>query len=75
MREVITELKKYSLPIPTVLHNVDGPNISPSGIVNIAPRAGQIPISFTSEPNYEALAFPKDFSLGKTTLLTKEKFQ
>lgn len=52
MREVITELKKYSLPIPTVLQNVDGPNISPSGIVNIAPRAGQIPISFTSEPNY-----------------------
>ena len=35
---------------------------SPSEIVNIAPGEGQIPVSFTSEPNWEALAFPKDYS-------------
>ena len=35
---------------------------SPNEIVNIAPGEGQIPVSFTSEPNSEALAFPKDYS-------------
>ena len=44
------ELKKSSLPFPTVMHNVDGPNILPCEIVNIAPREGQIPVSFTSDP-------------------------
>ena len=38
---------------------------SPSEIVNIAPGEGQIPVSFTSEPNWEGLAFPKDYSTGK----------
>ena len=38
-----------SLPFPTVMHNIDGPNISSSEIVNIAPREGQIPVSFTPE--------------------------
>ena len=45
------------------MYNVDGPNISPSEIVNIAPGKGQIPVSFTSEPNWETLAFPKDIAL------------
>ena len=49
---------------PTVLHNVDGPNISPSDIVNIAPGENQIPVSFTSEPDWEALAYPTEFSTG-----------
>ena len=44
------------------MYNVDGPNISPSEIVNIVPREGQIPVSFTSKPNWEALAFPKDYA-------------
>ena len=38
---------------------------SPNEIVNIAPGEGQIPVSFTSEPNWEALAFPKDYSTGR----------
>ena len=55
-------MKESSSPFPTVMYNVDGPNICPSEIVNIAPGEGQIPISFTPEPNWEALAFPKDYS-------------
>ena len=57
-------MKMSSLPFPTVMHNIDGPNISSSEVVNIAPREGQIPVSFTSEPDWEALAFPKDYSTG-----------
>ena len=38
------------------MYNIGGPNISASEIVNIAPGEGQIPASFTSEPNWEALA-------------------
>ena len=59
------ELKMSADPYPTVMHNIDGPNISASEIVNIAPGEGQIPVSFTSEPDWEALAFPKDYSTGK----------
>ena len=58
------EMKMSSLPFPTVMHNVDGPNISSSEIVNIAPGESQIPVSFTSEPNWEALAFSKEYSTG-----------
>ena len=35
---------------------------SPNEIVNIAPGEGQIPVSFTLEPYWEALAFLKDYS-------------
>ena len=59
------ELIKCSPTFPTVLYNVDGPNISPSEIVNIASGEGQIPVSLTFEPNWEALAFPKDYSTGR----------
>ena len=59
------EKKKTCVPFPTVLHNIDGPNVSPDQIVNIAPGEGQIPVSFTSEPDWEALAFPKEYSIGK----------
>ena len=58
------EMKMSSLPFPTVMHNIDGPNISSSEIVNIAPGEGQIPVSFASELNWEALAFPKEYSIG-----------
>ena len=44
------------------MHNIDGPNISSSEIVNIAPGEGQMPVYFTLEPNSQALAFPKDYS-------------
>ena len=39
--------------------------------VNIAPGEGQIPVSFTSEPNWEALAFLKDYSIGKKNTLMR----
>ena len=42
------------------MHNVDGPNISLSEIVNIAPGEGQIPLLFTAELNWDGLAFPKE---------------
>ena len=45
------EMKMSSLPFPTMMYNIDGPNISSSEIVNIAPREGQIPVSFTPESN------------------------
>ena len=53
-----SKMKMSSLPFLMVMHNIDVPNISSSEIVNIAPGEGQIPVSFTSEPNWEALAFP-----------------
>ena len=45
------ELKECSSHFPTVMYNLDGPDISPNEIVNIAPEEGQIPVFFTSEPN------------------------
>ena len=56
------EMKMSSLPFPTVMHNIDGPHISSSEIVNIAPGEGQISVSFTPESNWEALALPKEYS-------------
>ena len=53
-----------SVPFPTVLHNIDGPNVAPSQVLNIAPGEGQIPVSFTSEPDWEALCFPKLYPTG-----------
>ena len=44
------------------MHNVDGPNISASELVNIDHMEGQLPIPFTSEPDWEALAFVKNIS-------------
>ena len=58
------EKRMSSVPYPTVLHNIDGPNISADEIVNIAPGEGQIPVSVISEPDWEALAFPKHYSTG-----------
>ena len=43
------------------MYNVDGPNIAPNEVVNIVPGEGQIPVSFTSEPNWGTLACPKDY--------------
>ena len=47
------------------MYNVDDPNVSPSEIVDITPEEGQILVSFTLVPNWEALAFPKDYFLGR----------
>ena len=59
------ELKESPSHFPSVMYNVDGPNISPNEIVNIASGEGQIPVSFTLEPNWAALAFPIDYSIGR----------
>ena len=55
-----------SLVFSTAMHNIDRPNKFSSEIVNIAPVEGQIPVSFTSEPNCEALAFPKEYTILKS---------
>ena len=39
--------KKNQVPLPTVMHNVDGPNISANEVVNIAPGEGQLPVFST----------------------------
>ena len=62
-----------SLPFPTVVCIIDGLNISSSEIVNIAPGEGQLPVSFTSEPNWEALLFPKEYSTGIIILMRTGK--
>ena len=47
---------------PTALQRVDGPSIDNNKILNIALSEGQIPVSARSEPKWEPLAFPKEFS-------------
>ena len=44
---------------PAVMCNVHWPNISSAYMLNLTTGESQIPVSFTSEPNWEALAFPK----------------
>ena len=56
---------KSQVPLPTVLHNIDEPEITSEQVVNIAPGEGRIPVSTYSEPNWEALAFVKQYSEGK----------
>ena len=48
------DLKESFSHFPTVMCYVVGPNISPNEIVNIPPGERQIPVSFTSEPNWES---------------------
>ena len=50
--------------LPTVLQNIDGPSVTPAQL-SPAPDEGQIPVSFTTEPNWEALTFLKDFPCGR----------
>ena len=58
------EVEDSVLPLPTVLLNIEGPS-SPAQVLNIAPGEGQITVTFTTEPYWEALAFPKDFPYGR----------
>ena len=46
---------------PTVMHEKEGPSISVNQIVNVAPGEGQIPVSFSSEPDWEALCYIKEY--------------
>ena len=56
------ELKESSLHFLTVIKSVHEPNISPSKSINTVPGGGQVPASFSLEPNWEAIAFTKDYS-------------
>ena len=58
-------MQESVLRLPTVLDNIEGASVSPAQVLNEAPGEGQIPVSFTTEPNWEALAYPKDFSYGR----------
>ena len=62
------EKRLSSVPFPTALQK--GPNSSTDEIVNIAPGEGP----FTSESNWEALEFPKDYSTGKNHFNEYRKF-
>ena len=48
-KEIIILMKKrckiFVLSLPTVLHNIEGPSVSPALVLNIAPEEGQIPVS------------------------------
>ena len=44
------------VPYHIVLHEIDGSSVSKNEIVHIAPGEGNIPVSFSSEANWEALA-------------------
>ena len=57
--------KMSSIPCPTVLHEIDRPSVSQNQIINVALGEGNIPVSFSSEPNREALAFPEEYATGK----------
>ena len=69
-----SELKEYSSPFSTAMKDINGPNISSSEIVNIAPGGGQIPGLFSLEPNREAIVFPKDYSTGRNHVNEKIDF-
>ena len=69
------ELTEPSPPFPTVMYNVDGPNISPNEIVNIAPGKGQIPFFLLQNLIEKHLHFLKTIVWEETTLMRKEKFR
>ena len=64
--------KVSSFPYPAVVHEIDGPSISQNQIIHIAPGEGNIPVSFSSESDWETLAFPKEYATGKIVLLKEE---
>ena len=59
------ELKESSSHFLILIHNIDGRNISVCENVNKAPGEGHIALSFSSEPNWEALACLEDYSAGR----------
>lgn len=57
--------KNWLVPYQAALPEKDGPCVSQNQIVNIAPGEENIPVSFSWEPNWEALTFPKEYASGK----------
>ena len=54
----------------TVLQPTNGPTMH-AEVLNLAPGEGKTPVSTYSEPNWEALSFPKLFPNGRNTFNTK----
>ena len=44
-------MQDSALPLLIFLNNTEGPSVSPAQVLKIAPGEGQIPVSFTIEPN------------------------
>ena len=65
---------KSSSPFPAVMCNVDGPNISLSQIVNVAPGEGWVPVFFYFRIG-TYLNFLKTFPQDETTSMWNKKFQ
>ena len=61
------ELKESSRPFLAMMYNVDGSNISPSEIVNIAPGEGQIPVRLLWNLIKRQLNFQKTVLQEETT--------
>ena len=51
------EVQDSVLPLPTVLHNIEDPSVSPAQVLNIAPGEGQIPVSFITELSLWKISF------------------
>ena len=64
----MTEILRY----PTLLHNIEGRNISREEAVNIVPGEGQIPVYHSNEEDLEALSFPKSILMEKIILIHTE---
>ena len=58
-------MKESPSPFLTVMY-INGPNISPSEFAKMTPGEGEIPVSFTLEPNWKAPALPKDYCTGRS---------
>lgn len=59
--------QRRSLNATTCRYTTFGPDINTDDIINIASGEGNHPVSLSSEPNWEAMAFPVLFPYGKNT--------
>ena len=60
------EQQIYCQSQPTLLQNIDGPELpNLANQVDVAPCENEIPVSFYSEPDWEALAFPGHYPDAK----------
>ena len=56
---------KAQVNFPTVIHKIYGQTLKPGEVLNLAPGEGNIPVSTYSEPDWEPLAFIKQYPQGK----------
>ena len=69
---LLKEQRESVFPCRTLLRDINGNSVRPGKVLNIAPSENQIPVSFTQEPDWEALAFVKEFPL-ETGLFNEER--